>query len=139
MNLEIINVGTQINDPNADINREAWIKAASNFSEIESVFNSITLESSAYFNIGIWDMLNDSQKTVAVTLPTGAVVIGHEVFVFEDDFENLHNLFNSTGAVAVFNISTKTFTLSRGTFFQSTLFDNNTTNRGFVIVKYTLP
>jgi hypothetical protein len=76
MNIQTINVGSQLDDPSADIERDAWVKVNSNFSEVESQVTNIDKnEKVVNMDIPGWDMDADETKTIAYSIPANKRIV----------------------------------------------------------------
>jgi len=70
MILQTINIGSQLEDPSAEIERTAWSKANSNFTAIANEVQNIdNTEKPVNLEISGWDMDTDTAKNVSYTLP----------------------------------------------------------------------
>ena len=138
MNIQTINVGSQLDDPSADIERDAWVKVNSNFTEVEiQVTNIDKNEKVVNMDISGWDMDADASLTISYSIPANKRIVSINATIQNDAKTLFTDLIY--GGTINYSKADSRFNLTRegSGIFDDAAYDDTTILRGslrFVIV-----
>lgn len=141
---QIINIGTEYNDPDADTGRVALDKCNDNFTELYDALEEagVIVQDVKHtaISIGAWDMDADAIKTVAYSIPASYRIVHFGAMIRNDGNTVLNDFFNAADFGGDY-IGSITYSHTTGLFslvridsgpFDGADFDSEAINRGFI-------
>jgi hypothetical protein len=138
MEILTINIGSQLDDPSADIERTAWGKVNTNFTEVESQLTNIdNYEKVVNMDMTVWDMDADGTKTLAYTFPANKRMVSINCTI-QNDAKTVYTDLAYGGTISYSKANSRfDMTRNEGCIFDGTDYNDATILRGsvrFVIV-----